>query len=173
MNGEGRLVDRVLTRWGSVLYPSLPAWLWMAGLLGTLAWLDHAGGGVFLVPPFAATLTILVYLPGVSIAQPLPVVCGSGAGAALGTGPTALLGFGPGVAMVAALSAAIVLPLLRVFHPPGIALAMYPALLHPGPWFAGEVVLPFTLAAVTSAALMSRMLPGFPRYPRSMGTKAG
>ncbi len=173
MNGGDRLAGRVLACWGTAISPSLPAWLWMAGLLGALAWIDHSGGGVFLVPPFAATLTILVYLPGVAIAQPLAVVCGSVAGAALGTGLTALLGFGPGVAMVAALSAAIVLPLLRIFHPPGIALAMYPALLHPGAWFTVEVVLPFTLAAVSSAALMSRLLPGFPRCPRLMGTQAG
>jgi hypothetical protein len=32
-------------------------------------------------------------------------------------------------------------------------------------WFAVEVVLPFTLVAVTSAALMSRLLPSWPRYP--------
>ena len=36
------------------------------------------------------------------------------------------------VAMLAALTAVIMLPLLRVFHPPGIALAICPALLHCG-----------------------------------------
>jgi CBS domain-containing membrane protein len=172
MNGGTRWLARVLARRGAALCPGLSAWLWMAALLGALAWLDHAHGGAFLIPPFAATLTILVYLPGVTVAQPLAVVCGSVAGAALGTGLSALLGFGPGVAMLAALSAAIVLPSLRIFHPPGIALAMYPALLHPGPLFAVEVVLPFTLAAVTSAALMSRLLPVFPRYPTPLRRKA-
>ena len=166
MSGRDPLLARLLAHWGSAHYPSVPACVWMAVLLGALAWLDHAGGGVFLVPPFAATLTILIYLPQVSIAQPLAVVCGSVAGAALGTGLSMMLGFGPGVALLAALAAMIALPLLRVFHPPGIALAMYPALLHPGPLFALDVVLPFTLAAVISAALLSRWLPGFPRYPR-------
>ena len=102
----------------------------------------------------------------------MAAACASVGGAALGSGLIPLLGFGPGVAMVAAPSAAIV-PLPRLFHPPGIAVAMNPVLSHPGPWFAGEVVLAFTLVAVTSAALMSRMLPGFPRCPRLMGTQAG
>jgi CBS-domain-containing membrane protein len=137
----------------------------MAVLLGAVAWLDLRHGGIFLVPPFAATMTILVYLPDVSIAQPFAVVCGSVFGAAIGTVLSLLLGFGPGSAMVAALTAVIVLPLLRAFHPPGVALAMCPALLHPGLWFAVQVVLPFTLAAVASAALMSRLLRGRPRYP--------
>jgi CBS domain-containing membrane protein len=167
MDGRDPLLVRLLARWGSAHYPRVSACLWMAVLLGALAWLDHAGGGVFLVPPFAATLTILIYLPQVSIAQPLAVVGGSVAGAALGTGLSVLLGFGPGVALLAALAAMIALPLLRIFHPPGIALAMYPALLRPGPLFAIDVVLPFTLVAVISAAALSRWLPGFPRYPRS------
>jgi hypothetical protein len=35
-----------------------------------------------------------------------------------------LLGFGPGVALLAPLIAMIMLPLLLVFHPPGVAVAM-------------------------------------------------
>lgn len=42
---------------------------------------------------------------------------------------------------------------------------MYPALLHPGAWFAVYIVLPVTLVAVISAALMSRVLRRRPRYP--------
>jgi hypothetical protein len=53
----------------------------------------------------------------------------------------------------------------RVFHPPGTALAMCPALLHLGPSFAPEVVLPFTLVAVISWAVISRLLRGLPGYP--------
>jgi CBS-domain-containing membrane protein len=86
----------------------------------------------------------------------------------IGTAFTLLFGFDPEVAMLAALTAVIMLPLLRVFHPPGIALAMCPALLHLGPWFAAEVVLPFTLTAVISMALISRTLRGLPRYPVSL-----
>ena len=73
----------------------------MAVLLGSLAWLDFRDGGLFLVPPFAATLTILVYQPNVPIAQPIAVVCGSLFGAAIGTVLSALLGFGHGVALLA------------------------------------------------------------------------
>jgi CBS-domain-containing membrane protein len=83
-----------------------------------------------------------------------------------GTVLSMFLGVGPGVAIVAALTALIVLPLLRGFHPPGIALAMYPALLHPGPWFAVQVVLPFTLAAVISCPVLCRLLSSWPRYRR-------
>jgi CBS domain-containing membrane protein len=137
----------------------------MAGLLGALTWLDLRDGPIFLLPPFAATLTILVYLPNTPVAQPITVVGGSVFGAATGTVFCLYLGPGAGVAVLAALAAMIMLPLLRVFHPPGAALAMCPALLHLGPWFAVEVVLPFTLAAVISWALMSRLLRGLPRYP--------
>jgi CBS-domain-containing membrane protein len=93
------------------------------------------------------------------------VVCGSLFGAAIGTVLSVLLGFGPGVALLAALTAMIMLPLLRVFHPPGVALAMCPALLHCGAWFAILVVLPFALAAVISCAVLSRFVSSWPRYP--------
>jgi len=139
--------------------------LWIAVLLGSLTWLDFRDGGLFLIPPFAATLTILVYQPSVSIAQPIAVVCGSLLGTAIGTLLSALLGFGPTVALVAALTAMIMLPLLRIFHPPGVALAMCPALLHCGAWFAILVVLPFMLAAVISCAVLSRLVSSWPRYP--------
>ena len=137
----------------------------MAVLLGPLAWLDFRDGGLFLIPPFAATLTILVYQPNVSIAQPIAVVCGSLFGAAIGTALSVLLGFGPGIALLAALTAVVILPLLRVFHLPGVALAMCPALLHSGAWFAILVVLPFTLAAVISRAVLSRLVSSWSRYP--------
>jgi CBS domain-containing membrane protein len=135
----------------------------MAVLLGALAWLDFRRGGIFLVPPFAATMTILLYLPDVWIAQPFAIVFGSILGAAIGTVLSLFLGFGPGVAMMAVLTALITLPLLRAYHPPGVALAMYPPLLHPGLWFAIQVVLPFTLVAVISAARMSRLVHSWPQ----------
>ena len=120
---------------------------------------------MFLVPPFAATLTILLYLPNAAVAQPAAVIGGSVLGAAIGTMLSLLLGIGAVTAMTAVLTAMIALPLLRIYHPPGIALAMYPALLHPGPWFALQVVLPFTLAVVISFAALSRSMDSWPRYP--------
>jgi CBS-domain-containing membrane protein len=159
------MLGRMLMSWGTLHRPTILGCLWMAVLLGFLTWLDFRDGGIFLIPPFAATLTILVYQPNVSIAQPIAVVCGSFLGAAIGTVLSALLGFGPGVALLAALTAMIMLPLLRVFHPPGVALAMCPALLHCGAWFAILVVLPFMLAAVISCAVLSRLVSSWPRYP--------
>lgn len=159
------MVARLILRWGTRQRPSLAGFLWMAALLGLLVWFDRRHDGVFLVPPFAATMTILLYLPGVAIAQPFAIVAGSVVGAAIGSVMSLALGGGPSVATAAALAALIALPLLRAYHPPGIALAMYPALLHPGAWFALGTVLPFTLAAVLSAATLSRLLPGWPPYP--------
>lgn len=155
----------LIRRWGTAQRPSVAGFLWMAALLGLLVWLDGRHDGIFLVPPFAATMTILLYLPGVAIAQPFAIVAGSVVGAAIGSMLSLVLGLGPAVAMAAALAALIALPLLRAYHPPGVALAMYPALLHPGPWFALGTVLPFTLAAVLSAAALSRLLPDWPPYP--------
>ena len=159
------MLDRIIAQWGTPHRPALPGFLWMAVLLGGLVWLDRCHDGIFLVPPFAATLTILIYLPSVWIAQPFALIVGSTCGAAIGTAASALLGSGPVIATAAALAALVMLPLLRAYHPPGVALAMYPALLHPGAWFAAAVVLPFTLVAVISAALMSRALRRWPPYP--------
>ena len=65
--------------------PATAGSVWMAVLLGALVWLDLRRGGIFLVPPFAATMTILVYLPDVAVAQPFAIVFGSTLGAATGT----------------------------------------------------------------------------------------
>ena len=133
---RSHMLVRIVAHWGASQRPPLAGVMWMAVLLGILVWLDDQHEGIFLVPPFAATMSILLYLPSVSIAQPFAIVCGSVLGATIGTVFSMFLGFGPGVAIAAALTALIVLPLLRAFHPPGVALAMYPALLHPEPWFA-------------------------------------
>jgi CBS-domain-containing membrane protein len=170
---RNQMLGRIITHWGTRHRPTVLGCLWMAVLLGALAWLDLRRGGIFLVPPFAATMTILLYLPDVSIAQPFTIIFGSAFGAAIGTVLSLFLGFGPGVAMVAAITALIALPLLRAYHPPGVALAMYPPLLHPGLWFAIQVVLPFTLVAVISAALMSRLLRRWPQYPAPLRTEIG
>jgi CBS-domain-containing membrane protein len=58
--------------------------------------------------------------------------------------------------------------LIHAYHPPGVALAMYPVLLHPGHWFPVAVVLPFAIAAVGSAAILSRCVQGWPAYPKPL-----
>jgi CBS-domain-containing membrane protein len=58
--------------------------------------------------------------------------------------------------------------LIHAYHPPGVALAMYPLLLRPGHWFPLEVVLPFTVAAVGSAAVLSRMVKSWHTYPKEL-----
>ncbi len=162
------MLAHIVTRWGAPHRPTMSGVLWIAVLLFSLAWLQRRHGGILLVPPFAATMTILLYLPDVSIAQPFAIIVGSTVGAAIGTLLSVLFGFGAATAALAALAALIVLPLLRAYHPPGVALALYPALLHPGTWFAVQVVLPFTIVAVVSTSVLSRLLRGWPRYPRPL-----
>jgi hypothetical protein len=52
-------------------------------MFGVLAALEANRIGVFLVPPFAATLTILVLLPDAPVAQPYALITGSVCGAAI------------------------------------------------------------------------------------------
>lgn len=130
----------------------------MAALLGTLAWLNGTRSAIFLVPPFGATLAILLYLPEAEVAKGRAVVAGSVIGAAIGTALAALLGAAASTAVVAALAAALVLATLKLFHPPGVALAMVPPLTHPDWGFPLAVVLPFTLIAIASAPLVRRQM---------------
>jgi hypothetical protein len=53
-------------------------------------------------------------------------------------------------------------------HSPRVALALYPVLFHPGNWFPLVVVLPFTVIAVCSAALLSRLVDEWPAYPKPL-----
>jgi CBS-domain-containing membrane protein len=71
------VLGRVITGWGAQYRPTLPGCLWMAVLLGALVWLDLRRNGIFLVPPFATTMTVLLYLPDVPTAQPFAIVTGS------------------------------------------------------------------------------------------------
>jgi hypothetical protein len=68
------MLGRLLRSWCTLHRPDMLGCLWMAVLLGSLTGLDFRDGGFFLIPPFTATLAILVYQPNVSIAQPIAVV---------------------------------------------------------------------------------------------------
>ena len=54
-------------------------------MFGVLAALEHNRIGLFLIPSFGATLTILLALPETPVAQPYAVVAGSIVGASVGT----------------------------------------------------------------------------------------
>jgi CBS-domain-containing membrane protein len=144
----------------------LSGYLWVAAMFGVLAALEANRIGVFLVPPFGATLTILMLLPDAPVAQPYALIVGSVCGAAVGTG-VSFFGSGFGMAVLAMIAAFVVISLIHAYHPPGVALASIPVLLHPGHWFPLLVVLPFTAAAVGSAAAMSKWLRGWRVYPKS------
>lgn len=146
---------------------ALASVVWMAVLLGCLAALQGSKLGTFLVPPFAATLTIVLLLPDVGLAQPVAVVGGSTIGAGVGTIAALVLGHELWLAVLCPLVAIAIQVACGVYHPPGVALSIYPILLRPGPWFPLETVLPFTLVAVGSAAVLARLVGFWPSYPRS------
>ena len=157
----------IVRSWGTTSRFNVAQYLWVLFMFFVLAGLEHNRLGLFLIPPFGATLTLLLVLPEASVAQPYAVIAGSVTGAALGT-MLSLFARGTAMAIVAAVLAFGCINLLRAYHPPGVALAMYPLLLHPGHWFALAVVLPFTVAAVASASLLSRWIAGWPAYPKPL-----
>lgn len=161
----------VVHSWGTKMRFSLLAYLWFLLMLLPLTLLSRAHLGTYLVPPFLATLSILHLLPDSPIAQPYAVIVGSVGGASIGVLLT-LVGYGPVVASVACAIAFALIHLLRAYHPPGVALALYPALLHTHRTFPVFVVLPFTVVAVGSAMLFSRISPRFPKYPLPLGSQA-
>jgi CBS-domain-containing membrane protein len=164
----GNLLSRIIRSWGTKVTFDLEGCLWVVGMFGILAALEANRIGLFLVPPFGATLSIIFLLPDAAIAQPYAVIAGSVAGASVGT-VIGLFARGLGMAVLAAVVAFGVTVLLRAFHPPGAALAIYPILLHPGNWFPLMVVLPFTMVAVGSAALLSKLILRWLKYPKPLG----
>jgi len=161
------IFSTVVRCWGTRPTLRMSGYLWVAAMFGVLAVLEANRIGVFLVPPFGATLTILMLLPDAPVAQPYALIAGSVCAAAVGTG-ISFLGSGPGIAVLAMIAAFVVISLIHAYHPPAVALASIPVLLHPGRWFPLVVVLPFTAAAVGSAAAMSKWVRGWPEYPKSL-----
>jgi CBS domain-containing membrane protein len=158
---------RIIHNWGTRSRLNIAEYSWILSMFGVLAFLDDNHIGLYLIPPFGATLTILLALPEAPVAQPYALVTGSVVGAAVGT-LLSLFSRGALMAIVAAVVAFGIVNLIHAYHPPGVALAMYPLLLHPGHWFPLIVVLPFTVIAAGSAALLSRLVEGWPGYPKSL-----
>jgi CBS-domain-containing membrane protein len=79
-----------------------------------------------------------------------------------------LFSHGSVIAILAAVAAFGIINLIHAFHPPGVALAMFPLLLHPGHWFPLSVVLTFTVVAAGSAALLIRLVSEWPVYPKPL-----
>jgi CBS-domain-containing membrane protein len=156
----------VLRSWGTNRL-NVAQYVWILLMFGVLGGLQHDRIGLFLVPPFGATLSLILVLPKASVTQPYPIVAGSVGGAAVGT-VLSLFAHGSVMAIVAAVLAFGVINLIRAYHPPGVALAMYPLLLHTGHWFPLSVVLPFTVIAAGSAAVFSRLAGKWPVYPKPL-----
>jgi CBS domain-containing membrane protein len=150
--------------WGTKSRLNSTEYLWFLSMFGILAILEDNRIGLYLIPPFGATLTILLDLSEAAVAQPYALVVGSVVGASVGT-LLSLFSHGAVMAIVAAIVAFGIVNLIHAYHPPGVALAMYPLLLHPGHWFPLTVVLPFTVIAAGSATLLSSLVETWPTYP--------
>ena len=98
----------VVRCWGTRPTLRLSGYLWVAAMFGVLAALQANQIGVFLVPPFAATLTILMLLPDAPVAQPYALIVGSVCGAAVGTGAS-FFGSGLGTAVLAMIAAFVLI----------------------------------------------------------------
>ncbi len=151
-------------------YPFHLPWqtyIWLSVILGSFGVMDHFFLHVtaFLVPPYAAILTLIVALPQKDVSQPAPIIAGGTLSAGVGS-LLALWGHGPLLAAVAGIVAFSMLPGLGLFFPPGVALAMVPLLIKTTPWFPLLSVLPFTLLACGSASWLSAHVKKWPLYPK-------
>ena len=158
---------QIVRSWGTKSRLNIAEYLWILSMFGVLAGLENNQIGLYLIPPFGATLTILIDLPQAPVAQPYALVAGSVVGASVGA-LVSLFSRGSFMAILAAVLAFGIINLIHAYHPPGVALAMYPLLLHPGHWFPLSVVLPFTVIAAGSAALLSRLVRKWPAYPKPL-----
>ena len=158
---------QIVRSWGTKSRLNIAEYLWILSMFGVLAGLENDQIGLYLIPPFGATLTILIDLPQAPDAQPYALVAGSVVGASVGT-LLSLFSRGSFMAILAAVLAFGISNLIHAYHPPGVALAMYPLPLHPGHWFPLSVVLPFTVIAAGSAALLSRLVRKWPAYPKPL-----
>src|SRR5260370_29428454 len=116
---------QIVRSWGTKSRLNIAEYLWILSMFGVLAGLEDIRLGLYLIPPFGATLTILLDLPEAPVAQPYSLVAGSVVGASVGT-LLSLFSHGSVMAILAAVAA---FNLIHAFHPPGVALAMYPLLL--------------------------------------------
>jgi CBS-domain-containing membrane protein len=109
------LCSNVVRCWGTRPSLRLSGHLWVVAMFAVLAVLEANRIGVFLVPPFGATLTILMLLPDTPVAQPYALIVGSVCGA-VGTGAS-FLGNGIGIAVLAMIAAFVVTSLIQAYHP--------------------------------------------------------
>jgi len=72
------------------------------------------------------------------------------------------------MALLAAIVACLVICLVHAFHPPAVALALYPVLFHPGNCSRWLLYFPFTVIAVCSALLLRTLIDKWPAYPKPL-----
>ena len=81
--GQFRIFD-VVRSWGTKSRLNVVEYVWILSMFGLLAGLEDYRIGLYLIPPFGATLSILLGLPDAPVAQPYALVTGSVVGATVG-----------------------------------------------------------------------------------------
>src|SRR3989442_15362701 len=76
-------LHKVVRLWGAKPELFIPGYLSALSMFGVLAFLEVDKVGLYLVPPFGATLFILLFLPDAPIAQPYALIVGSVVGASV------------------------------------------------------------------------------------------
>jgi CBS domain-containing membrane protein len=108
---------QIVRSWGTKSGLNIAEYLWILSMFGVLAGLEDIRIGLFLIPPFGATLTILIDLPQASVAQPYALVAGSVVGASVGT-LLSLFSRGSFMAILAAVLAFGIINLIHAYHRP-------------------------------------------------------
>jgi CBS-domain-containing membrane protein len=109
---------QIVGTWGTKSGLNIAEYLWVVSMFGVLAGLEDIRIGLFLIPPFGATLSVLIDLPEAPVAQPYAVVAGSVVGASVGT-LLSLFSHGSLMAIFAAVLAFGIINLIHAYHPPG------------------------------------------------------
>src|ERR1700748_380682 len=113
--------SRIIRSWGTKSNLNVAQYVWVLFMIGALACMEDIRTSLFLIPPFGATLTILLALPDAPVAQPYAVIAGSVVGASVGT-LLSLFSRGSVMAIAAAVLAFAIINVIHAYHPPGVAL---------------------------------------------------
>jgi CBS domain-containing membrane protein len=106
------LCFRIVRYWGTKSSFNVAEFIWILSMFGVLAFLTDIRIGLFLIPPFGATLTILLVIPDAPVAQPYALVAGSVVGASVGT----LLSLFSHGSLMAILAAVLAFGIINVIH---------------------------------------------------------
>jgi hypothetical protein len=162
MNGAVyvRCMLRTLRSWGTESRLNIAEYFWILSMFGLLPCLDDRMG-LYLIPPFGATLTILIGLPEAQGAQPMP-----GSQVLLSELPSER--YSPVFARIrdghpCSSRSFGIINLIHAYHPPGVALRYVSLAASSGPLLSSDRSSPFhrgcSREAQKSFTLIKRILP--------------